>query len=66
MIELAFIACLGTAPAACEDRAMLFTDMTVAACLSGAQPQLARWASEHPRWRIRRWSCRPAGREHDA
>jgi hypothetical protein len=29
------------------------------ACMMGAQPQLARWVSEHPNWRIAEWTCRP-------
>jgi hypothetical protein len=65
MIELLFVACLSAAPTTCEDRSMQFTDLTTMTCLLGAQPHLARWAGEHPGWRIQRWTCRPlgAGRE---
>lgn len=58
MIELIFVACLSAAPTTCERGALQFTDITVTACTFGAQPELARWAGEHPGWSIRRWSCR--------
>jgi len=66
MIELVFVVCLSAAPAACERRAMQFTDLTMMACISGAQPQLARWVSDHPGWRIQRWACQPMDVERDA
>jgi len=57
MIELIFIACLGGANS-CEERSMMFTDVTPMTCMMGAQPELARWVAEHPNWRVSRWSCR--------
>lgn len=66
MIELVFVVCLSAAPANCERHAMQFADLTVMACMAGAQPQLARWVGDHPGWRIQRWTCQPLGTEHDA
>ena len=57
MIELVFIACLSASPVDCEERSLLYTDITPMACLMGAQPELARWAETHPRWRIASWRC---------
>ena len=58
MIELAFVACLSTAPDACERRSLYYSDITPMDCLMAAQPELARWLVDHPRYRVSRWSCR--------
>lgn len=65
MIELVFVACLGAAPADCEQRRMSFVDLTLITCTLAAQPQLAQWASDHPGWRIRCWTCQPMGAGRD-
>ncbi|WP_245841024.1 hypothetical protein [Puniceibacterium sediminis] len=36
---------------------MLFTDITPMTCMMGAQPELAKWANEHPNWQVARWKC---------
>ncbi|EYD74840.1 hypothetical protein Rumeso_03607 [Rubellimicrobium mesophilum DSM 19309] len=66
MIELVFVVCLTAAPNTCEHHAMQFMDLTVMACMSGAQPQLAQWVGDHPSWRIQSWSCQPVRLDHDA
>ncbi|OYX43071.1 MAG: hypothetical protein B7Z02_10440 [Rhodobacterales bacterium 32-67-9] len=58
MIELLFVVCLGAAPATCEERSLLFQDISPMTCLVGAQPALAEWVAGHPKWTISRWSCR--------
>lgn len=57
MIELAFTVCLLASPDHCEDRSLLFYDVPPERCMMGAQPQLAKWSSEHEGWRITRWHC---------
>ncbi len=66
MIELIFIACLSTAPGQCRERSLLYADISARVCVMRAQPELARWAEAHPRWRVARWRCapvRPGGRD---
>ncbi len=58
MIELLFVACLSASPSDCEERSLLYTDMTPMACMMAAQPELAKWAETHPTWTIGRWKCR--------
>lgn len=58
MIELAFVACLSFAPNECENRSLLFTDVTPSQCMMGAQPELAKWIATHQNWRISSWKCR--------
>ena len=57
MIELLFVACLSASPTDCEERSLIFTDVTPRQCLMGAQPELAKWVSTHPQWQITRWRC---------
>ena len=43
MIELFFIACLHTAPTACEERSIAYVENVVLmSCMMQAQPQLAK------------------------
>lgn len=65
MIELAFIACLTAAPALCEKKSLLFTEVTPLTCMMSAQPELARWVDSHPKWRIDRWRCNTASTEKE-
>lgn len=58
MIELVFLVCLNTAPDVCEERSLLFVDVSPMTCMMGAQPELAKWTATHQRWHIERWSCR--------
>lgn len=57
MIELAFTVCMLMNPAECEDRSLLFVEVTPMQCMIGAQSVLAPWSSEHPRWRIESYRC---------
>ena len=57
MVELLFIACLSHAPSDCQERSLVFTDVTPYACMMGAQPELAKWVSTHPTWKISSWRC---------
>jgi hypothetical protein len=58
MIELLFVACLSTAPDQCQQRSLLFTDISPMTCMMGAQPELAKWTETHPRFRVAGWKCR--------
>ncbi|SLN44359.1 hypothetical protein PEL8287_02250 [Roseovarius litorisediminis] len=67
MIELIFITCLSASPADCQERSLLYTDISAMACVMAAQPELAKWAQSNPRWRIMRWRCAPVSHlEQDA
>ncbi|MBU2961099.1 hypothetical protein KO516_09765 [Citreicella sp. C3M06] len=67
MIELLFVTCLSMAPDQCQERSLLFTDMSPMACMMGAQPELAKWSESHPRHIVSGWKCRSLRPgEHDA
>lgn len=57
MIELIFVACLAATPNECEERALVFVDVSTRTCVLGAQPQLAKWVNEHPNWKVSAWKC---------
>ncbi len=59
MIELVFIVCLKTNPAACEERVLsyLAQDTGPSMCMIRAQPELAAWAATHPDFQIAHWKC---------
>lgn len=63
MIELLFVACLSGTPGAveaCEEKSLLFTDVTPMTCMMGAQPVLAKWIETHPAFTIQSWKCKTA------
>jgi hypothetical protein len=66
MTELLFTVCLAASPNVCEERSLQYVDLSPRTCVMAAQPELARWAGEHPGWDVQRWSCRIAGLSHDA
>lgn len=58
MIELLFVACLASAPEQCEQRSLLFTNITSNEYMMGTQPELAKWIATHPNETIKSWQCR--------
>lgn len=58
LTELVFLACLGAGSDTCEERSLLFTDISPMTCVMGAQPELAKWVETHPNWTVSRWHCR--------
>lgn len=58
MIELVFVVCTAFSQPSCEQRSMILTDISEWGCLTDAPPHLAKWAAEHPDWRVSRWTCR--------
>ncbi|MGR3496136.1 hypothetical protein [Citreimonas sp.] len=62
MIELLFVTCMSGAISqgeTCQERSLVFTDVTPMTCLMAAQPHLAEWVVTHPGHRIASWKCRP-------
>lgn len=62
MIELIALICLASSPNVCRDEAITASaNVTPFQCLMGAQIELAKWANEHPGWRVMGWKCQRAG-----
>jgi hypothetical protein len=57
MIELLFVACLVSEPDKCQNKALQFSDISPMQCMMGAQPQLAQWTNQNPKWHVKNWKC---------
>lgn len=58
MIQLIFIACLAASPDRCQEHSVsLLPEIGIMGCMVTAQPELARWAEQHPSHRVVRWRC---------
>lgn len=65
MIELLISACL-IGGDDCRDFSQLFDarEVSLMTCMISGQPAVAGWQESHPRWTVRRWTCRfPERRE---
>ena len=61
MMTIVLSACLSADPGKCKDfRLPLDGDWTATTCAMSAPPYFAKWADEHPAWRVMRWKCQPA------
>ena len=51
LIEMVLTVCALALPAQCEEQHLHFTaDMSINQCVMRAQPYIAQWISEHPKW----------------
>lgn len=60
IIELLFVSCLSADPASCQDRSLIFIDMSLMTCMVHGQQEMARWQANHPKETVREWKCRMA------
>jgi hypothetical protein len=64
MIAIILSSCLVTDPTVCLDHKIpLSSEISAIQCMKHAQPYVARWSEEHPRWRVVRWQCRPTSEQ---
>ena len=63
LIEMLVAVCLIDEPATCRDVSLTYSreSLTPMQCLMQAQPEIAKWIGEHPRWRVKRFTSRAAG-----
>jgi hypothetical protein len=58
MIELVITACIVAQPESCQDqRVLLDQDTSAWQCVMNAQPTIAQWGAEHPKWFVQSWKC---------
>jgi hypothetical protein len=64
VIELLLAVCLIDNPATCKNVSLTYSAeaLTPMQCMMRAEPEIAKWITEHPGWQTRRFTCRPAGR----
>ena len=65
MVELFLLVCMVGQPNICRTTHLSYSEesVTLLQCTMYGQVEVAKWASEHPEWRIARWSCAPARQE---
>ena len=58
MIEVIVTVCAVAQPGRCEDQHLQYAGQgSLRQCAMSAQPYLAQWINEHPKWSIVRWHC---------
>jgi hypothetical protein len=58
MVELVVLACLVKNPLYCEEFPIPFLQpMRIAQCVYQGHLRTMQWATEHPDWVIKRWTC---------
>lgn len=61
MLSIILSACLISNPSHCRDfKIPLDVNVDALRCAMAAPPHFAKWAEEHPKWRVKRWTCQPS------
>ena len=63
MLELVLTVCALAQPTQCEDQHLQFeTSVSLKQCAMAAQPYIAQWLGQHPKWVAVRWHCEVPGK----
>ena len=66
-IELILTVCAVSQPTQCEDQHLRFASSgSLNQCVMSAQPYIAQWIGEHPKWMAVRWRCDLPGKNNAA
>lgn len=62
MIEIVVSVCSILHGAACKDVRLTYLteSVTPQQCMKYGQYEVAKWAEDHPNWKVHKWSCSPA------
>ena len=57
-IDLIVTVCAVASPTVCEEQHLIFkSTASPRQCVMAAQPYIAQWVSEHPKWTAVKWRC---------
>jgi hypothetical protein len=57
-VELVVTVCTVLSPQQCEEERLVFDYQgSLQQCVMAAQPYIAQWVGEHPKWNAVRWRC---------
>ena len=57
-IDLIVTVCAVLSPTTCEETHIVFSsDVSLRQCVMAAQPYIAQWIGEHPKWTAVKWRC---------
>jgi hypothetical protein len=63
LIEIVLTVCALAQPTLCEDEHLQFASAgSLMQCTMAAQPYIAQWIGNHPKWTAVRWRCDYPGR----
>lgn len=66
-IEIIFTVCALSQPTLCEEQHLQYSwNGSSTQCVMSAQPYIAQWINEHPKWQVTRWRCDYPGRKSSA
>ena len=67
LIEVILTVCAVSQPSHCEDQHLQFTwNGSLNQCVMNAQPYIAQWIGDHPKWTAVRWRCNYSGSRNNA
>jgi hypothetical protein len=67
LIELILTVCAVSHPTQCEDQHLRFaSNGSLNQCVMNAQPYIAQWIGEHPKWMAMSWRCNVPGQNNAA
>jgi hypothetical protein len=57
-IDLIVTVCAVLSPASCEEKHLVFaSSASLQQCAMAAEPYIAQWVGEHPKWTAVKWRC---------
>jgi hypothetical protein len=57
-IDLIVTVCAVLSPTTCEETHLVFSsNVSLKQCVMAAQPYIAQWVGEHPKWTAVKWRC---------
>lgn len=63
-IALILTVCTIADPQNCQEKEFTFESHGgIAQCMFEAQPWIAAWSSQNPKWQVKRWRCKFPGAE---
>lgn len=67
MLELVISVCLFDNPKHCKEVSLSYMEEGVSQhqCMRKSPGEIAKWNEAHPKWFMKKWTCRPAGRYAD-
>jgi hypothetical protein len=64
MIEIILMVCALSDPSRCEEQHLEFAwNGSPRQCMMAAQPYIAQWIGDHPKWEAKSWRCGYPGAE---
>ncbi|MEH2541363.1 hypothetical protein V1278_005615 [Bradyrhizobium sp. AZCC 1577] len=66
-IDLVVTVCAVLSPTTCEETHLVFSsNASLQQCAMNAQPYIAQWIGEHPKWTAVKWRCEYPGTNRKA